>query len=230
MQPKKTPGTLKYWLCGDDAPSNGVWYDRVGNLNCTLYGGASYDQDNKWYDFGAVGQYGDCGNPNTINFDMGNHWQIDYDMMIQLSTTTSMWIDIASVDAAQKAVGYSIRKTSSYDLGIGYLNWKMKGNSSSSTFPSTARILQNAGIPISTLDQFVRVTGYYKTEDAGNGYDKLIFNCNGITSIGDPQLPKTEYGPTWESNKLDILIGRGVMDDSYNASIKLRDLKIYYID
>ena len=228
---------LQYWFCGNDAPVNGSWIERVQGLEFKLYNGADWDSVNKRYNFDTTskGAYLVSGS-NANNFYMGHHWQFDFDIWINkyISKDTTIFFDIGSVTQANKALGFGVDSLSGNGK-IG-LNWKLNGNNSS---PFSGRDTYHPSYPLSSTDEYVHVIGSYKMVDGGDGYDRLIAKVNGVTvKFNDIQVPQATYGPTWHTSGLAI--GTSVYNSnklitnatysSYSPCCYIKDIKIYILD
>jgi len=229
--PTKFP-LLKYWWCGDDAPVNNQWIDRVSGWAFTIYGDNVYNNDDKQYDFIESSQYATATKPNTPpGFSIGHHWIFKFDIWVNRykSANATYFFDIGSVNSSSKAIGFGIgTRTNDSDAGAPYkiLNWKMKGNSSNPFLGSTE---MHPALPLQPMTEFVHAIGSYKMVDGGNGYDKFIATINGQTMHFTTNVPQVEYGPTWSPDILRMAQSAYNIG-SYKASCKIKDIKFYVID
>ena len=81
---------------------------------------------------------------------------------------------------------------------------------------------------ISDEDIYKPYSGYYAMLDGGDGYDRAHLLLNGASKVVQIQVPKVEYGPTW--NLARAYMGRGLAGNNYYANVRIKDLKIYVID
>ena len=219
--------TLKYWLDGNDAPVNGKWIEKKTGLEFVLINGASYDSENKMYLFEANNKYAMCNsNINTINFALGNHFIITFDLYINysLSAGSTCFFDIGSVTGAERAIGFNIGLIDINNTGKSYVsNYKMFGNSNN-PFEAILDPFQ-----ITPRNDYVHIIGSHTVIDGGDGYDRWVSVVNGQSYYFNTQLTKTYYGPTWQSAILNISVGGGVTS-GYGPACRIKDIKIYTID
>lgn len=217
---------LKYWLDGNDAPVNGKWIEKKTGLEFALMNGASYDSENKMYLFEANNKYAICNSDiNTINFTLGNHFIITFDLYINYSLSNgSGFFDVGSITAAERAIGFFIGNVDLTTASRGYIsNYKMLGNNNN-PFEAILDPFQ-----ITPRNDYAHVVGSHRVIDGGDGYDRWVSIVNGQSYYFNTQLTKTYYGPTWQSATLKVSVGGGVTS-GYGAACRIKDIKIYTID
>ena len=122
-------GTLRYWWSGADAPylnSDGKyrWKERIIKFYSDVPLNA-WDEINKCYMLNDS-QYATFG-MNTVNFTLGNHWRIVFNMDFKRQDKTSgqYFLDFGSVTTASKSIGLSLNFDNNGDYFN--INWKMQG-------------------------------------------------------------------------------------------------------
>lgn len=216
-------GKLAYWLCGEDAPVNNKWIDRVdsrmawklNNVSCYIAGKKCYrfgESINCFAAFNDVGNIFNCGTRFEI--------EIDCEIMQKDPVTNddfkNCYVDFGSVTTTDKNFGVNISS-----IGI-RTNYKMFGDGNGGLYGIQP---ENPVIPPIRFGRQKLYMGVQKYSDDKN----IVYTKNDEGIIAFAPNPHPPVVHTNLSAK-QYFLGRGVVAGYSKSTIDFYDIKIYVKD
>ena len=221
-------GELLYWWCGNDAPVNEAWVDRINNVELKAEHHSSYDgiaHETDHYVLGWDTPQKTQLKGSLRNISIGRHWKIIIDFTELIGSGTNYMIDFGSVIGTIR--NFALNCTSETSSG-GYRGF---GDNYKGISNNTTREYGISGLAI-TKRRIIKNLARMRLEYGCEAYDatqdiqyvkvgsKKLFAPN-------PHEPVTFNAADWGNSNL--WLGRCVAYSSPSA-FNLYDMKIYGLD
>ena len=210
-------GELKYWLCGEDAPVNNKWIDRIDNrMQWELVGSSIYNQEDKYYEFGElIGKQAVFSDTNDI-FNCGDKFEIeiDFELLPDNVPNKAFLLDIGSVAGTNKNFGIAIKENKIIT------NYKMFGDSTDTKYGIDISQLNNT-----TIIKEGRQTIYMGVEKHSDTQNIVYIK----DSFGSKVYAPNPHTPINHSNFSikQYIIGAGFTHGYSFNTVKIYNIKVY---
>lgn len=217
--PPSQQGELKYWLCGEDAPVNNKWVDRIDNrMQWELVGSSVYNQEGKYYELGElIGKQAIFNDTNNI-FNCGDTFEIEIDFELlpvpDNITNKCFILDIGSVSQTNKNFGIAALNNKII------VNYKMFGDSAVDEYGISPSQLNNTTIVKEGRQTiYMGVEKYSDTQNivyVKDSFGNKVYAPNPHTSINHSNFIITTY-----------VIGAGLTPGYSFNTVKIYNIKVY---
>ena len=210
---------LKYWLCGEDAPVDNKWIDRIDNrMQWELVGSSVYNQEGKYYEFGElIGKQAIFDDNNNI-FNCGDKFEIEIDFeclpVPDNVPNKAFLLDIGSVTVANKNFGIFIKENKILT------NYKMFGDNTTDKYGIDSTQLNNT-----TIIKEGRQSIYFGVEKYSDTQNIVYVK----DSFGNKVYAPNPHTPINHSNFSikRYIIGAGLTPGYSFNTVKIYNIKVY---
>ena len=216
--PPPQQGELKYWLCGEDAPVNNKWIDRIDNRMQWELVGSSYNQEGKYYEFGELIKKQAVFNDTNNIFNCGDKFEIEIDFELlpvpDNVPNKAFLLDIGSVIGTNKNFGIDITNNKITT------NYKMFGDNTNNKYGIDSTQLNNT-----TIIKEGRQTIYMGVEKHSDTQNIVYVK----DSFGNKVYAPNPHTPINHSNFSikQYIIGNGLTSGYSFNTVKIYNIKVY---
>ena len=217
--PPPQQGELKYWLCGEDAPVNNKWIDRIDNrMKWELVGSSIYNQEDKYYEFGELIKKQAVFNDTNNIFNCGDKFEIEIDfecLPVPDNVPNKVFLlDIGSVTATDKNFGIAIKENKIIT------NYKMFGDATNDKYGIDSPQLNNT-----TIIKEGRQSIYFGVEKFSDTQNIVYVK----DSFGNKVYAPNPHTPINHSNFniKQYFIGAGFTPGYSFNTVKIYNIKVY---